>query len=30
MTNDSGLNAESDLQPNQDDNKILFNYERHN
>ena len=29
MTNDVGLNAESDLHPNQDDKELLSNYERH-
>ena len=29
MTNDVGLNAESDLHPNQDDKKLWFNYERY-
>ena len=29
MTNDDGLNAESDLHPNQDDKELWSNYERH-
>ena len=29
MTNDDGLNAESDLHPNQDETKLWSNYERH-
>ena len=28
MTNDDGLNAKSDLHPNQDDKDLWFNYER--